>query len=228
MAPARWPLEWRITGVLLQERILHRPAPAVALDPHPPLIAVDRALARVGVIEQIRLDHLERKRHLAAAERLPHLADEHLTRLGHRANHQALHVVPAQPSAGVAVLFLAPDLPGALDRVIHLRIEPPAAAHHPHLRLHLDAGADHVVFHRADRLPRVVVIAHQLARAVPEPRQAALDLSVGAGAGRHPVAGKPAHHRALVHPPPWCRRGLGGAALQPAEDRGSDAHQKRT
>ena len=178
-----------VAGVIRQEVVGDRPAPAVHLNTHSDLVAL-LAAAVQAIIQLVRLDHLHRQRDGAAAEGLPHQADEHLAALRAGADDEALDVGEAQLPAGVAVLRIAPPLPRCLDGIIDAGVQL-AAALHPHLALERDALPDHVAFNRAQCLPRVVVIPAQLPRTVAQLLRTAVHLAVGAGVAGHPVSRQP-------------------------------------
>ena len=176
-----------IARVLGQERIANRPAPLVHLDSHPPFVAGDGAAAAVGVIQLVRLKQLQRQRGPATAEGLTHQPNEDLPGFRHGTDCHALDLLEAEPARHVAGLLPAPHGPASFDGVVDHLIQPAAAALHPNLHLQPDAGTDDLVLDRGDSPPGVVVIADQLPRSVPQSAEAALDLTVGAGATGDPV-----------------------------------------
>ena len=195
------------------ERIAERPAPPVHLHTHPPFAAIRRWAVVLVFLHQVGLEHLERQRHAAATECLRHHADEHLTAFSHCLDRQPADLDKAQPAGGVACARPAPPIPGGFDLTVQPFIQPPATTLHRHLRLQADAMADHVAGNRAQCLPRIGVITHQLAAAVAQAHQAAVDLSVSAGAAGHPVRGQPADYRAFIRTPAATGCWLGLLAL---------------
>ena len=175
------------------------PQVAVHLDAHPNRVAV-RCLRHVVIDQVVRLEDLQRKRHPRITKRPADHPHEHLARLGHAPRQQPLDVVKAQQPAHITAGLVHPPLPLLMDLAVDRLIQSPVAQH-PHLRLMLDAVADHIVLDRAHRLPGVVVITHQLPRTIAQCLEAGLDLAVSAGAARHPVSGQPANARALIRPP---------------------------
>ena len=190
-----------VAGVPGPECVADRPPPPVHLHTHAPFGAISHGALVLGFIHQVGLEHLKRQRHAAAAKCLRHQPDEHLARLGHRLDSQPADLNEAQPASRVACLRPAPAIPGGFNLTVQPFIQPPTTALHWHLRLQADAMADHVGRDRTQCLPRVGVVTHQLAAAIAQAHQAAVDLSISAGAARHPVAGEPADNGALVCAP---------------------------
>jgi hypothetical protein len=111
---------------------------------------------------------------------------------GTQRHDHALDVLERQAAGRVAELGALPALPLRLDRGVDLLVQALAAAHHD-LRLEAHALADDVVReHALDRVRRVLVVAHQLARAVAQRAQRREQLRVGAGRLRDPVGGRAA------------------------------------
>ena len=183
------------------ERIAQRPAPAVHAHAHPPLASIRQRAEALALIAEIRLDHLERQRCPAATHRLRHDPQEHLTRFGNAADRQPQHLGERQPARRMARISPAPSLPRPFDLAVQPFIQPPTTAHHRHPALQPDPAADHIGADRADRLPGVGVVTHQLPRAVPQPHQAAIDLGIRRRRGGHPVRREARHHRTLERTP---------------------------
>ena len=146
------------------EVISLRPQIPIYLDAHPNCVAISR-LWHIIINQIIRLEHLQCKWHPAATKWLPDHPNEDLTRLGHAARQQALHVVKAQQTTYIAAAFVHPPLPLFMHLTINCLIKS-AATLHPDLTLMPDAVPDDVILDRAHSLPGIVVIPNQLPRTV--------------------------------------------------------------
>ena len=146
------------------EVIRLRPQVAINLDAHPNRVAA-RRLRHVVINQIIRLEHLQRKRHLAVTKWLADHPHKHLTRFGHASRQQPLDVMEAQQPAHITAAFVHPPLPLLMHLTVDRLIEP-ATAQHLDLTLMPDAMPDHVVLDRPHRLLRIVVVTHQLPRSV--------------------------------------------------------------
>ena len=104
----------RMVGI---EVVRLRAQVAIHLNAHANRVAL-RCLRHIVIDQIIRLKHLQRKWHAAAAKWLPDHPDEHLARFRHAAHQQALHVVEAQQTADIAAAFMHPPLP----RLMHLPV----------------------------------------------------------------------------------------------------------
>ena len=195
-----------VTRMVCVEVISLRSQIPIHLDAHPNRVAISR-LWHIIINQIIRLKHLQGKWHSATAKRFADHPDEDLTRLGHAARQQPLHVVEAKQAAHIAAAFVHPPLPLLMHLAIDHLIKAPAAQHLD-LTLVPDPMTDHIVLDRANRLPCVIVITHQLPRTVAQCFETGLDLAVGTRAARHPVRSQPAHPCALVCPtlgPQWLK-----------------------
>ena len=189
-----------IARVVCVEVISLRPQVLVDLDAHPDRVALGR-LGHVVIDQVIRLQHLQRERHPAVAERPLNHPNEHLARFGHAADQQPLDVMEAKDATHITAALMHPPLPLLMDLPVQQLVEL-AAAQHPHLPLMADAVPDHIVLDRAQCLLGVVVVTAQLPRTVAQCLKTRLDLRVGAGAARHPVRCQPADPRTLIRPLP--------------------------
>ena len=108
----------------------NRPAPAVGLDAHAPLVAIPVRANGLALVHQVRLKDLQRQRSAATAKGLRHQANKHLTRFSDGLNGQAADLHEAQSASGVAGRWPAPALPGALDLPVQALIKAAAAALH--------------------------------------------------------------------------------------------------
>ena len=190
-----------VAGVPGPECVADRPAPSVHLHTHAPFAAISHGTLVLGFIHQVGLEHLKRQRHAAAAKCLRHHPNEHFARLSHCLDSQPADLNKAQPASRVACLRPAPAVPGGFNLTVQPFIQPPTTALHRHLRLQADAMADHVGRDRPQCLPRIGVITHQLAAAIAQAHQAAVDLSISAGGTGHPVASESADNRAFIRAP---------------------------
>ena len=132
-----------VARVIPQKVVSHRPAPLVNLDAHSDTVAVCLN-ARVVIVQQISLEHLKAKWHLAVTKLLVDQPDENFTRFHHCRDRQPLDFNPAQLPANMAGVSACPLIPLLFNQHVQPIIKL-AATRHLHLRLMLDASANHVV-----------------------------------------------------------------------------------
>ena len=150
----------QITRVPSPEPVGDRPPPAVHPDTHAPFVAIPIRPLGLALIDQIGFQDLQAQGDRAAAKRLRHQADEHITRLRHRLNRQAGDLLECQPAGAVAIVVPRPAAPQLLDGLAAALIR--HAARTRHTGLQANALPNHVLPDRPQRLPGIGVVAAQL------------------------------------------------------------------
>ena len=171
-----------IARMLGENRIPQWAAKVVHFNAHSPTPAWSVAFPGVIQVQHIAFDHLQRKRHLALAERSPPDAPDRLTGFRQRARGHHLEAVEAQLAGNVTAISTAPLLPRLDDQlvaaIIKLAVSPKAVntRSQSHTR-----SADDVDHRCALGLHRVGVVACELAGAIPQHAKAAAQFRVGRG-----------------------------------------------